>query len=323
MEYILLFQGRPGIKVINGAEKRATPFVGADRKGPLSKMGLGLLFEDGTSVFWGRLVPHKTLQMWRAMKLLEHVNAFDDYVLSDCYYAAQKDANRKEADKLERLMTKFGSWQRFDQIRGGILKTYPKRLIMINALTVALNNDIQFDTTELEKAVTAGKMERFPQIQIMRLRDIQEGERILAEQVERDTPIERAESPGELFADLGFGDFIEMEPGGNRVFSPLQLDFIAKGYVVGLNGVNFPLLVKNPGTDRIQPPSLFVARSKVTFTQLVWRDGAFGITTVFSTDDDEKTEVKSVKELRRALSKPYRKWRSDFRRWTTKYLHIG
>lgn len=116
--------GQQSEKTIGSVLKSVTPFVGSDREGEISQLGIGLI--DGTSAsFWGLLVPHLVIRSWRAMKILEQLQTIQADSLCACYYAARREIDDTNKNLIESLANLFGGINKFEAVRRTVLASAP------------------------------------------------------------------------------------------------------------------------------------------------------------------------------------------------------
>lgn len=103
--YYIALRGIETEMEVAGSVKKVIPFVGAYSIGSLIKFGIGVLSASNSDqeplYFWGPVYPHKLIQSWRAMKLLEEADKIDETILQHCWYGVsqEKDFSKTLTDE--------------------------------------------------------------------------------------------------------------------------------------------------------------------------------------------------------------------------------
>lgn len=150
---VIIASGNASLKSVgdNGQSIEIVPYVVADRPGFCS---LGVAYyspgsDEGS--FWGLIMPHRLLQSWRAMKLLEQAPRIDDYVLCYCWYAASLEVRESDQSKIDDLEALFSSRDDFVRARANAIASIPTHKEMEEMLRIVHENNIELPDWELKE----------------------------------------------------------------------------------------------------------------------------------------------------------------------------
>ncbi len=88
----IIIRGKESIKKSGRKDVKVVPFVGADHGGPMSRMGVGILYpRSGEISLRGNNGPHDLVASYRAMRIAEEVTSIGSDTLSACKYASQRE----------------------------------------------------------------------------------------------------------------------------------------------------------------------------------------------------------------------------------------
>jgi len=246
---VIVASGSPSTKAVDGQECEVIPFAGADKEGEFSSFGVGFLCVDldgpGGSL-WGLVMPHKLIQSWRAMKLLEHIQKIEHGTLCACWYAANERVHESDQRHIDRLMMQFDSPGRFEALRADILALVPTNDELEAMLTIVRDSNIDVSVYELTQLVKQGKLSPHPIIEEL----VQRDEARSREYKEREAFIEAALAPEEslsaFFGELRITNMLDGVPFGGYGFDwghidLAELDTYVKRYSTGKHSTEFPL----------------------------------------------------------------------------------
>ena len=209
MSLIIAIRGEPSEKIVDGELRSVVPFVGADREGEFSQMGIGLLFPDeGKGTIWGLLAPHTLIKSWRGMKLLEQVKHIEHSTLCSCYTIATDNVHKSDERHFEELADQFGGMEGLKEFRAKVLASVPSAEEIDSMINIFRENDIDISIWDLTTEIEAGRIETSPAIEQL----VQEEGKRRAEyakqeeQIKKPVPLE--ESLAQFFEDLRIGNFI-------------------------------------------------------------------------------------------------------------------
>ncbi len=328
---VLVAQGNPCTKVIDGQEHEVIPFAGTDREGEFASFGVGYqLSSEGSGSIWGLVMPHMLIQSWRAMKLLEHTPQINSGTLCACWYAASEHPHQSDQRHIDELAAEFGDRAAFDALRAGILAAVPASEELEAMLTIVRDRDIKVSVHELKGLVAEGKISPHPIIDELIAKQEAESAAHKAHEEFIDTLMPAEESLGALFAQLGIRDMLDGIPIGaygmdwGHIDLP-KLDAYVKRYSTGkhCSDSDFPLRHTTQGPEtrsanvargvtmfqtsfgEIEEPFV-VAKggTKYTFTAAAYRDGSIMVKTLVAKDGIEPEEgTYSVPELQKMIGR--------------------
>jgi hypothetical protein len=206
---VVAIQGEMSEKVVDGQTRKVVPFVGADREGEFSQMGVGLLFpENGSGTLWGLVMPHCLIQSWRGMKILEHIKEIGHGTLAGCWYAGKENLSDSDKRYLDELAVQFSSREEFDAIRAGALDAAPSSEEVESMIRNLREKGVDIDSWELEKEVEAGHIPSSATIDDLVAETQRKREAYQREEEEVNKPFSKEESLSAFFQDLGIDNFI-------------------------------------------------------------------------------------------------------------------
>ncbi len=328
---VLVAQGNPCTKVIDGQEHEVVPFAGANKEGEFASFGVGYqLLSEGSGSIWGLVMPHMLIQSWRAMKLLERVPHINSGTLCACWYAASENPHSSDQRHIDELAAEFGGPAAFEALRAEILAAVPLSDELDAMLTIVRDRGVEVSVHELNTMVEAGKIPPHPIIdELTAMQEAKSAAHKAHEQfVEALMPVE--ESLGAFFAQLGIRNMIDGIPIGAYGMDwghidVVNLDVYVKRYSTGryCSDSDFPLRHTTQGPDtrsanvgggvrvyltsfgEIEEPFV-VAKdgTKYTFTTAAYRDGKIMVKTLVGKDGVEPEEgTYSVPELREMIGR--------------------
>ncbi len=209
MSLVIAIRGEPSEKIVDGELRSVVPFVGTDREGEFSQMGIGLLFPDEEkATIWGLLMPHTLIKSWRGMKLLEQVKHIKHSTLCSCYTIATDNVHKSDERHFEELADQFGGMEKLKEFRAKVLASVPSAEEIDTMINTLREKGVGIDSWDLTAEVEAGRIETSPAIEQLVQ---EEGERRAEyakqeEQIKKPVPPE--ESLAQFFEDLCIGNFI-------------------------------------------------------------------------------------------------------------------
>lgn len=209
MNMIIATRGTPSEKVIGGQRKLVVPFVGADREGELSQMGIGLTFlgeEKGT--IWGLVMPHALIQSWRGMKILEKVETINNGTLCACWTIARRNIHDSDKYQLNKLSEAFGGDEKLQAILDEVFASVPSDEEINTMITILREKGVEVDSWELIEEVNAGRIAMSPLIEALARETEEKQQAYKREEEEINKPLPRDESLSAFFEDLGIANFI-------------------------------------------------------------------------------------------------------------------
>jgi len=155
--------------------ERVVPFVGADREGIPSQMGIGLEFPDGgESTMWGLGGPHTVIQSWRAMRLLEKIGVINEELLVAAWYAARSS----DEDRYIEPLTRYVDAEELGHHRAIVLEEVPPIEDLITMLRVFNEAGVSVDRWDIEAEIEAGRIAASPLIdEVFASQDLRKSER--------------------------------------------------------------------------------------------------------------------------------------------------
>lgn len=209
MGLVIAVKGSESEKVVDMRRRKVVPFVGADREGKFSQMGIGLIFpEEQQGTIWGLVMPHMLIQSWRGMKLLEQIEEIGHGTLCACYYAGSHKMHDSELRYLDELAVKVGGADKLQTLRDEVLASVPNTDELNAMITALREKGVDVGSWELEEEVRAGRLEMSPLIEEL-VRETEESRSAYQrKEDEVNKPLPREESLGAFFDDLGIANFI-------------------------------------------------------------------------------------------------------------------
>ncbi|MFA7208865.1 MAG: hypothetical protein WC120_01130 [Parcubacteria group bacterium] len=142
---------------MNGKSFRVTPYVCASEGGSFAQMGLGMMFEDGTSFMWGVSVPRCLVQCWRGMKILETLPQVNGQrTLANCWHAGAREIDYLRRPHIDELAEQFANRQKFDNLRTEILSKMPPEINEM--IKICQSKGIIIDINELQSEARLGNL---------------------------------------------------------------------------------------------------------------------------------------------------------------------
>ncbi len=172
MPLIIAAYGAPLEVLVNGQRRPIKPFMGADREGEFAQMGIGVIFRDaayeGKDVqFWGQVIPHKLIQSWRGMKILERITQFEARTLCACWMVAQHTVPETYRYLLEQLSEQVGGLEALQTLRDTVLASAPATDELNMMIAHLRDHGVEVDALELEEEMTTGQIEATPLIETL------------------------------------------------------------------------------------------------------------------------------------------------------------
>ena len=152
MSAVIALRGQESVKSVYGERKRVVPFVGTDREGRYSEMGVGyrLPDEDFAVTIWGLAVPHFLMRSWYAMKLFERLEYINSDTLCACWYVVDRRMlNGIDNRYFQQLAPQFGGSREFWAIRNEVLALVPYIGDIETAIRIFEEKGIEIDAREL------------------------------------------------------------------------------------------------------------------------------------------------------------------------------
>lgn len=154
---IIISKGKKSSKIVNGRKYRITPYVCASEGGSFAQVGLGVMFEDGTSFMWGVSVPRCLVQCWRGMKILEALRQVNGHrTLSNCWHASAREIDYLKQPHVDELVKQFASRQEFDDLRASIIGEMPPEINEM--IQICRSQSITIDINELRTEAHLGNL---------------------------------------------------------------------------------------------------------------------------------------------------------------------
>jgi hypothetical protein len=154
MSAVIAIRGQESVKSVNGARRRVVPFVGTDREGWCSQMGVGYILPDEGSVvsIWGLAVPHLLMQSWHGMKLFEQLEYVASDTLCDCWYAAGRNMHEGINNRhFQRIAPQFGGSKELWAVCNEVLALAPDIGDIEAAVRTLDGKGVEIDTNELHR----------------------------------------------------------------------------------------------------------------------------------------------------------------------------
>lgn len=207
---IIAAQGPESEKIVDGKRIKTIPFVGTDREGEFSSMGVGLVYPDEKNgTIWGLAMPHMLIKSWRAMKILEHVETIDRGTLCSCWYAGGHEIHDSDKHRLDELAEKVGGMEKLQAIRDAVLASAPTADELNSMIAILREKDVDFEYFELEMEADAGRIERLPIIETLKQEEQAKRDQYAREEEEVNRPLPTEGSLGVFFGELGIDNFID------------------------------------------------------------------------------------------------------------------
>ena len=171
MPYVIATRGNESQKIVDGNRRKVVPFVGTDREGPFAQMGVGFIFVGETDMgmsIWGLLGPHKLIQSWRGMKVLERVEHIGHGTLCACWYAGGRKIAESETSYLNTLAAGLGGMETLHALREKVLASAPTSAELDSMISILRGHGIDIDDRELVEEVQAGRIGMLPVIEVIR-----------------------------------------------------------------------------------------------------------------------------------------------------------
>lgn len=152
MSAVIALCGQESVKSVDGVRKRVVPFVGTDREGWCSEMGVGYMLPDeGSAVaIWGLVVPHFLMRSWHAMKLFECLEQVAPDTLCACWYTADRKMPNSIGNRyFQRLAPQFGGDKELWAIRNEVLALVPDIGDIEAAIRIFEEKGVEIDAREL------------------------------------------------------------------------------------------------------------------------------------------------------------------------------
>ena len=166
MSLVIAIRGEPSKKIVDGELRSVVPFVGTDREGEFSQMGIGLLFPDEEkATIWGLLMPHTLIKSWRGMKLLEQVKHIKHSTLCSCYTIATDNVHKNDKRHFEELADQFGGMEKLKEFRAKVLASVPSAEEIDTMINTLREKGVGIDSWDLTAEVEAGRIETSPAIE--------------------------------------------------------------------------------------------------------------------------------------------------------------
>lgn len=157
MPTLVLARSAPKVRLINDEPAETEVFVGATKQGILSEVGVGIIDNTNKTVrLWGPLAPHRLIQSWRAMWLLEHVVRIDTDTLHDAWYVAAPEIKSIDTPAFDALTERIGSIDGLLALRAEILDRMIDTSELDQAITFLRLSGILIDGHELEDEILRG-----------------------------------------------------------------------------------------------------------------------------------------------------------------------
>lgn len=307
--------GKESLKAVDGRIQRAIPFVGTDRPGQFSSLGVGVLLPDNDNrgQIWGLVMPHMVIQSWRGMKILENVEVIEPGTLCAAWYVGGREVHPSEQRYIDEFSSKIGK-DKFETQRAGILEQAPPADELERMLNTLRDNQVNVSTWELQQEVEAGRIGSSPLIDELVADDGRKRQEYEMHEEELKIPIEKERSVAVLFRDLGIDNLIT--GGGFGAYgidwghiTPEQLekDLRRFGYYSD-HGEHLLRTTKSPRTagrdlGEIENPSVTAPNNmRYTFTEARFVEGNFSIQVRVQKPGGEQEEAEyTVQQLREVL----------------------
>lgn len=209
MGAVIAAYGVQSEKVVDGQRRQVVPFVGADREGEFSQMGLGLVYPDGRGTIWGCVMPHLLIQSWRGMKILERIERIDHGTLCGCWTIARRDVHPSDKRYLDELAEQVGGADKLQALRDEVLASVPSADELNTMITSLREKGVDVNSWELEEEVKAGRIAMSPLIEMLVRETEERRQEHQREEEEIKRPLSRTESLGAFFEDLGIANFLD------------------------------------------------------------------------------------------------------------------
>lgn len=154
MDRKVAFVGRESIKkvVVSTDEvitTKAVPFVGVDNEGEFAQLGVGVEFPElGKAYLWGLVIPHRLIQSWRGMNILEQTTVINpSNTLAACWYAA--DSGNLQKDYVVHLSDAGIPWLKLQVLRALVHKEQPSSILLAEAITRLSEIGVTVDEAEV------------------------------------------------------------------------------------------------------------------------------------------------------------------------------
>ncbi|OHA88073.1 MAG: hypothetical protein A2653_02615 [Candidatus Zambryskibacteria bacterium RIFCSPHIGHO2_01_FULL_43_25] len=168
MNLVIAIRGAQSEKVVDGRRRQVVPFVGADSEGEFAQMGIGLIFPDEQKgIIWGLAMPHKLIQSWRGMKILERIERIYYSTLYACWTMAQRDVHDGDKSDFYELAEQVGGSAKLQALRDEVLASVPSADELNAMITNLREKGVDVDSCELEEEVKAGRIATSPLIETL------------------------------------------------------------------------------------------------------------------------------------------------------------
>lgn len=314
MAPVIAVRGSVVERTIDRERTPSVAFMGADRPGKLSCVGVGVINEStGTASIWGLAIPHCIIQSWRAMKVLEEIPVIEHGTLCACWYAAGRRFLDSDKRHLEHLVDIIGE-EHFGTLRARVLEDAPGADELDEMIRLFREHEIHVNVHELRQEIEAGTIVITDEIQrLLDEHDADQRQRELDE-AESKTPMEPAESLRVFFDDVGVQHLLLGPPIGAYGWDWGHREMDGLDEAVRYGALRFGhsehLLCTERGPDandfgEIAPPQV-VNRQGTTFvfTEANYTDGKMVITTTITPINGEPTtDTYTLADLRELIGK--------------------
>jgi len=293
MTLVIAARGIPSEKNVDGQNRMVVPFIGADRRGEYSQVGVGLLLMDEHKInLWWSLCGSSAMliQAWRGMKILGRIERVDDDTLCACWFVARHDVpdgDKRDFDHhfarhFDYLAERVGGVTALQALRDEVLVSVPSADELDTMVMVLREEGVYANAWELEEELGAGRIETTPLIETI----IREADERRAEtdrkhkEVRRPLPPE--ESLGILFRELGIGRlfYSSVDMDSETWIEPDELDQWAKEICVWGIRASYPLKGMKEGGKELEHPWYAASDgTKYVFVSASYRDGCFYVET--------------------------------------------
>jgi len=165
-ENVVAIRGKPSTKIVNGQSRNVVPFVGADRAGKYSQVGVGLIYpDDETWVVWGLAIPHSIIQSWRGMKILERLGEIEHGTLCGCWYAAKQNPHEVDVPFINSITELVGGTANLQELQRSVLVSAPSASEINSMITNLRNQEVDVCCSELKEEIESGRIETSPLIE--------------------------------------------------------------------------------------------------------------------------------------------------------------
>ena len=307
MSFVIALQGIESEKTTRDGKRKVIPFVGADREGEFSQLGLGILLEDGSATIWGLVMPHNVIQSWRGMKLLEELPCVGSGTFCYCWTLMRGDDRRDhEQQYFNELAAQIGTEQLEKRIRE-IRASVPSSEELEKMLEAFREKGVDVSHWDLKAELDAGRIKTSPLIETILTEAELAQQEYARKEAEIIAPIDPEKSLGAFFQDLGITNLVIDEEDWFDKVDLAKLDALAKRGCFDdaeHNRFKCDVLQDNDALRKEYPPPHYIAwdKAKFTFLSAQFRNGQFWVKTTTEEQGKEPfTGEFTVSELRRSI----------------------